>query len=92
MDGFLADTDPIMAEQLRLALKVLEHWPSGLRFSRFSRLSVQARQQVLADWTASGLTPKRQIAVAVSKTALFTHYARPQVWPAIGYDGPMLPG
>jgi hypothetical protein len=89
VDDFLAQGDPILAGQLRMALGALEHWPGGLRMSRFSRLSVQERRQVLTRWGQSPLGIKRQIAVAVTKTVLFTHYAHPDSWAAIGYPGPM---
>ncbi len=92
VDDFLATGDPIQGEALRLALSVLEHWPGGLRFSRFSRLTPEQRRQVLQDWCRSPIGPKRQIAVAVTKTVLFTHYARPESWVGIGYPGPMVTG
>ena len=92
VDDFLAQGDPIQGEALRLALSVLEHWPGGLRLSRFSRLSPEQRREVLTAWGQSPIGPKRQIAVAVTKTVLFTHYARPESWSGIGYPGPMVSG
>ena len=92
VDDFLATGDPVQGEALRLALSVLEHWPGGLRLSRFSRLDPAERRQVLSDWGQSSLGPKRQIAVAVTKTVLFTHYARPESWAALGYPGPLEAG
>jgi hypothetical protein len=92
VDDFLATGDPIQGEALRLALSVLEHWPGGLRFARFSRLDPEQRRQVLADWGQSSIGPKRQISVAVTKTVLFTHYARAESWAAIGYPGPLAAG
>ncbi len=92
VDDFLADGDPIQGEALRLALSVLEHWPRPLRLGRFSRLSREDRAEVLDCWRQSAVGPKRQIAVALSKTVLFTHYARPETWQALGYPGPMVSG
>ncbi len=89
IDDFLAQGDPVLSEQMRLALGVLEHWPGGLRFSRFSRLSIPERQQVLKCWAKSMVGARRQIAAAMNKAVLFTHYARPESWAAIGYPGPM---
>lgn len=89
VDDFLAQGDPVLAEQLRLALGVLEHFPGGLRFSRFSRRSPAERGALLDAWGRSALGVKRQIGVAVTKTVLFTHFARPDSWAAIGYPGPL---
>jgi hypothetical protein len=92
IDTFLAHSDPVMVEDLSVALLVLEHSGGAgpLSFSRFSRLSLPQRAEVLARWQRSSLLTRRRIADALRRTAVFTWYARPESWPSIGYDGPWV--
>ncbi len=92
IDTFLAGSDPILGGQLRLALGVLEHAGGAgpLSFARFSRLPVERRREVLEGWRTSALGPKRQIADAVRRVALFAWYTRSETWAALGYDGPWV--
>lgn len=90
VDRFLADGDPVVAHQLRLALGVLEHTAGLPGFARFSRLDRGSRAAVLEAWRRSALGPRRQIADALRRVALFSWYARPESWAAIGYDGPWV--
>jgi hypothetical protein len=87
IDRFLAAGDPVVAGQLALALRVLEH---GCGLVRFSRLDRAARVAVLEGWRSSALGTRRQIADALRRVALFSWYARPETWAAIGYDGPWV--
>ncbi|MED5371926.1 MAG: gluconate 2-dehydrogenase subunit 3 family protein [Myxococcota bacterium] len=87
VDSFLATDDPAVAEQLRLALLVLEHG-AGLR--AFSRMPLAQRTQVLLDWESSELVLRRQIFQALRKTAVFTFFADPGQWSVMGYDGPWV--
>jgi hypothetical protein len=89
IDAFLAQSDPVLVEDLSMALLVLEH-AGGAGFQRFSRLSPAERTEILASWQRSSLLTKRRIADALRRTAVFTWYARPESWPSIGYDGPWV--
>lgn len=92
VDAFLATSDPDLGGQLVLALTALEHLggfaPWSLR--RFSRLDRAERLAVIEGWRVSRFGPKRQIADAVRRVALFSWYTRPGVWAGIGYDGPWV--
>jgi hypothetical protein len=92
VDGFLASGDPVLGSQLSLALRILEHTAGAgpLGFHRFTRLDPAGRRGVLERWRGSGFGPKRQIADAVRRVALFSYYSRPEIWPALGYDGPLV--
>ena len=92
VDGFLAQGDPVLGEQFRLALRVLEHLGGAgpVGFRRFSRLPVERRLEVFEAWRRSSFGLKRQIAEALRKTASFSWYVRPDAWPDIGYDGPWV--
>lgn len=89
VDRFLAGGDPVVGGQLILALGVLEHLGGGT-FRRFSRLGREERTAVLEGWRTSAFGPKRQIAEALRKVALFSWYAREETWAGIGYDGPWV--
>lgn len=92
VDAFLAEGDPILGGQLRLALGALEHLGGAgpLSFVGFSRLPRARRIEVLKAWHGSSWGTKRQIADAVRRVALFTYYTQPISWSAIGYDGPLV--
>ena|SRR5687768_1523917 len=87
VDRFLAAGDPVVGGQLGLALAVLEH---GCGLRRFSRLDRAARTAVLEGWRVSSFGPRRQIADALRRVAMFSWYSRPETWAAIGYDGPWV--
>ena len=92
IESFLAAGDPVVAGELTVALRVLEHG-SGLgvgSFARFSRRSRAARAELLERWRASPLATKRRISDALRRVALFSYYTRPETWPALGYDGPWV--
>lgn len=94
VDAFLAQGDPVLGGQLVVALGVLEHLGGAgpLSFARFSRRPLGDRRAILEAWRRSGFGPKRQIADALRRLALFSWYARPETWGAIGYDGPWVRG
>ena len=94
VDAFLAQGDPVVGGQLVVALGVLEHLGGAgpLSFARFSRRDLGDRRAILEAWRRSGLGPKRQIADALRRLALFSWYSRPETWDAIGYEGPWVQG
>ena len=92
VDRFLAGGDPIIGGQLVLALGALEHTGGSglLAFRRFSRLPRAERVAILEGWRSSAFGPKRRIADALRRVAVFGWYARPSTWASIGYDGPWV--
>lgn len=86
VDAFLITEDPLLSADLRMALVALEH--GGL--VRFSRLSPEGRTRRLKAWETSPVGVKRQIVQALRKVAMFTFYADPASWEAIGYEGPWV--
>ncbi len=87
VDRFLAGDDPELAEQLPMALLLLEH---SAGFSGFHRMNLAARRQVLEGWESSELAHRRQIFQALRRTAVMSFFASPESWDAIGYDGPLV--
>jgi hypothetical protein len=89
VDRFLADGDPVAASGLWTALLLLEGTASW-GTSGFSRLAREDRIGILASWENSSWAVRRQVFQALRRTAVFSHYANPATWEAIGYDGPWV--
>ena len=90
LDAFLAD-DPEQAALMGLALTLLEHAPAGpLRARRFCRLDREGRAAVLLAWQDSRLGVRRQVHSSLRQAARFIHFARPETWADMGYDGPWV--
>lgn len=87
VDRFLAGDDPELAEQLPMALLLLEH---SAGFVGFHRMNLAARRQVLEGWESSSIAHRRQIFQALRRTAVMSFFASPETWAAIGYDGPLV--
>jgi len=73
------------------ALQLFEHAPPLHGFAgRFTSLSSDAQrayfQRVLVGHNAS----LRQIGVGLKQIVHMLYYARPEVWPALGYEGPFV--
>jgi len=91
-DRFLADEPPYNQADLKNALLLLELGPvlfEGRRVT-FSRLSEPERLAHFERWMRSDLALRRQVAVAFKKFLNLVFYDTPDVWPYIGYDGPMF--
>lgn len=87
VDAFLATDDVAVAEQLPVALLVLEH---SAAVRGFHRLPIARRQAVLEGWERSRLVLRRQIFQALRRTAVMSFFAHPSNWAAMGYDGPLV--
>ncbi|MFL6248448.1 MAG: hypothetical protein ACJ74H_20665 [Thermoanaerobaculia bacterium] len=61
------------------------------RASHFAPLPPDARAAWLRLWNASEFTVKRDFARSVRNLVCVAAYSSDRVWPAIGYDGPLLP-
>ncbi len=91
IDRFLAGEGRDQAADLHLALRILEHgtgpwWDRR----RFSLRSPAEQSTALYAWLGSGWGVRRQIAVALVKSARFTWFAREETWGELGYDGPWV--
>ena len=88
VDRFMADSNPVTAEQFRMALLVLEHagGASPVRTTRFSRRSVEERRAILERWRTSRIGVKRQIYQGMHKVTFFTWYSHPDSFASTGYD------
>jgi hypothetical protein len=60
------------------------------RTAHFAPLAPEARLAWLQLWGASEFTVKREFARSVRNLVCISAYSSDRVWPAIGYDGPLL--
>ena len=91
-DRFLADEPRYNQRDLQHALFLLEMGPvlfEGRRMT-FSHLSETERLAHFERWMRSGSLLRRQVAIAFKKFLNLVFYDTPEVWPHIGYDGPMF--
>ena len=91
LDRFLGGGGREQLPDLSLALGLLELVPGGLFATRrFSTLPVEEAAEVLDAWATSRIGVRRQIHMALRKSARFLWYDRPETWGALGYDGPQV--
>lgn len=91
VDRFLVGMPESTLGQLDLLFVALEQIP--LRYghlSRFTRLDVSARLSVLTSLRAEP-APARDLYRGVRDLVLLGAYQDPVMWPALGYEGPMVP-
>jgi hypothetical protein len=62
----------------------------SVRRSRFALLAPEGRVAWLRLWSASELAVKREFAKSVRNLICISAYSSDRVWPAIGYEGPLL--
>lgn len=91
-DGFLADEPEWNQGDLKKALFLLEYGPVIFerRLATFSNLSEADRLAHFTAWRESSSDIRRQASAAFHRFLCTVFYDRPEVWPAIGYDGPLV--
>jgi hypothetical protein len=88
IDAALVEEDPLLVDQLGLALAALEQGHLGWR--AFSALELEARVERLADWEGSDLVWRRAVFQALRRLAMFACFADPGAWEELGYPGPWV--
>lgn len=90
-DAFLADEPEWNQTDLKRALFLLEFGPVLFerRLETFSHLPAAERLAHFERWAESDNPVRRQVAAAFRKFLALVFYDTPEVWPAIGYDGPL---
>lgn len=87
LQRYFARLHPLGPAGLRLLLRAIEYGAVLFEHTRpFSRLDPSGRERALAAWERSRLGLRRQLLASVKLFALMHLYARPELWPAIGYD------
>ncbi|HZY02473.1 MAG TPA: hypothetical protein VFF02_03175 [Anaeromyxobacteraceae bacterium] len=90
-DGFLADEPDWNRGDLKKGLFLLEYGPVVFegRAVTFSHLPAPEGLAHFERWVEGGLV-RRQLALALRRFLALVFYDRPEVWPYIGYEGPLV--
>jgi hypothetical protein len=89
IDEELSFVDEAIQSELRAAIGVLQWTPLLYgRFSRYSRLDLEGRREILTRMMKSGSEIMRAVSANLKLLIHFFYFAHPAAWPAIGYDGP----
>jgi gluconate 2-dehydrogenase subunit 3-like protein len=93
VDAYVAKLPPPVVRDVRALLQLVEHGSSLFRggTTRFTHLSAEEQDAVLADWSRSSLTVRRRGFQALRTLAFLGYWRDDRTWPLIGYSGPMLP-
>lgn len=91
-DAFLADEPEHHQRDLSRALLWLEYGPviHDRRLKTFSHLREDERLAHFESWSTSESLLRRQVATAFRKFLSVVFYDRPEIWPSLGYDGPLF--
>lgn len=91
-DAFVADEPPWNQDDLKKAILLLELGPMVFdgRAKTFRHLPPAERLAHFTRWSEGDQPVRRQAALALRKVLSVLFYDRPEVWPHIGYDGPLF--
>ena len=77
---------------LPLLMRAFEYAPVLLdfTFTRFTQMTDAEKDVSLETWRTSRLHPRRLAFLGVRNLCFFGWYAQPEIWPLIGYQGPLI--
>ena len=92
VDSVCRGLDPAVSGVLPLALRLFEWGPLlfDLRLARFTQLPAAEQDASLRSWMTSRLALRRTAFLGVRNLCFMGWYSQPEVWPLIGYQGPLL--
>lgn len=84
-------SDPETRADIGHALELIEHAPPLLgRLARLSSLPAAERAELFSRMMRHGWDTLAQAACALRQLCVLFYFARDEIWPAIGYDGPWV--
>jgi hypothetical protein len=92
VDALCRSLDPAVSGVLPLALGLLEWSPLlfDARLSRFTRLSADGQDATLRSFAGSRFALRRMAFLGLRNLCFMGWYSQPEVWPLVGYQGPLL--
>lgn len=94
VDDLLATCPPGMVAEVEQACALFENPLTNLVVAgtptAFTDMDAVAQDRVLDGWRTSPLGLRRQVYKALRTLTASAYYARPEVWPALGYAGPLV--
>ncbi|MFM2162899.1 MAG: AmpG [Pseudomonadota bacterium] len=93
VDDLLATCPPGMVAEVEQACTLFENPLTNLLVAgtptAFTAMDAVAQDRVLEGWRTSPIGLRRQVYKALRTLTASAYYARPEVWPALGYAGPL---
>ena len=92
-DSLLVRAPQELVKNLKSLLWIFEHGTFLMagKFSRFTKLSLQDRYEVLESFMKSDSALKKTIYIALMKITMGMYYVNDKTWQSIRYDGPIKP-
>ncbi len=92
VDALCGKLPPEVSGQIPLLLRLFEYAPIvfDLSFSRFSRMDDAEKDASLEAWMRSRIGLRRLAFTGLRNLCFFGYYSQAEVWPLIGYAGPLL--
>jgi hypothetical protein len=92
IDSLCRGLDPALTGLLPAALRLFEWGPVlfDRRLARFTSLDDDGKDDSLRGWRSSRLAVRRQAFYAIRNLAFLGYYSQEEVWPLVGYAGPLL--
>jgi len=92
VDTLCRGLDPEISGVLPIALRLFEWGPLLFegRLARFGSLAPAEQDASLAGWMQSRFELRRMAFLGVRNLCFMGWYSQPEVWPLIGYQGPLL--
>jgi len=92
VDSYLARLDEALRNDVRALIQLVEHggFLFRLQASRFTHLSADEQDAVLADWQSSRLAVRRRGFQALRTLAFLGFYRDDRTWPLLAYTGPTV--
>jgi hypothetical protein len=93
IDRALLQLDPSVQSQLRWLLMIFQWGPPlfQLKFTTFTGMAAQERDDYLDDWATSNLETRRLAFRALKNLSMLGYYSQDATWKGIHYDGPWVP-
>ncbi len=90
VEELLASLDPVDVKRVGALLLLFEYAAlPGFR-RRFTKLDPARREAYVASWMTSRIAFRRVLYRAIRRLCTNAYYQAPEVWPSIGYDGPLV--
>lgn len=92
VDTEFAQWEPVRSNEVPILLRLIEHGTIlfGYSTTRFTKLPLLRQREYLSQWGESGIALRRTGFISLKGLLAFYYYSDPQVWDAIGYDGPWM--
>lgn len=92
LDTEFAQWETVRSNEVPTLLRLIEHgtFLFGYSTTRFTNLTLERQRDYLSQWGDSSIAVRRTGFISLKGLLAFYYYSAPQVWGAIGYDGPWL--